>query len=262
MAPSARSYLDQVLALGRRTFTRQDAEAVLERSSSATYLALRRLVQQGHLAMPRRGFYLIVEPQHRAVGAPPPTSWIADLMAFHDCPYYVGLLSAAALHGAAHQQPQEFQVVSNKVLRAITVGRVRIRFFYRRTMRLAVTEETKTTGGMIHVSTPEMTAYDLVRYRDAASIDHVATVIDELAERMDGARLVAVAKRNHETPVVQRLGYLLDQTRHAELADGLARFMAKRRLKTVPLEPGSPELGRARDPKWHLLVNTIIEVEA
>ena len=49
--------------------------------------------------------------------------WIDDLMRFHHVPYYVGLLSAAALHGAAHQQPQEFQVVSGAVLRPLTVGR-------------------------------------------------------------------------------------------------------------------------------------------
>jgi hypothetical protein len=27
--------------------------------------------------------------------------------------YYVGLLNAAALHGSAHQQPQEFTVITN-----------------------------------------------------------------------------------------------------------------------------------------------------
>ena len=41
-----------------------------------------------------------------------PADWfIAELMQFLDLPYYVGVLSAAALHGAAHQQAQEFHVV-------------------------------------------------------------------------------------------------------------------------------------------------------
>lgn len=44
-------------------------------------------------------------------------------MKFLGQPYYVGLLSAAALHGAAHHQPQEFQVVTNKQFRpAVLVG--------------------------------------------------------------------------------------------------------------------------------------------
>jgi predicted transcriptional regulator of viral defense system len=261
MSPTARHYVDDLLARGRHTFTREEAESALGASSEAAYLALRRLVKRGRLAMPRRGFYLIIEPQHRALGALPPAVWIDDLMRFHAAPYYVGLLSAAALHGAAHQQPQEFQVVAAKVLRRVTVGRVRIRFFHREQMRRATTEQMKTPSGTIPVSTPEMTAWDLVRYRSAASIDHVATVIAELGERMDAARLVAVAKRNDELSLVQRLGYLLEHTGHAALADALAKLTTTRRLRTVPLEPGSPEPCVARDARWHVLVNATVEAE-
>ena len=262
MSQSARIYVDDLLARGRHTFTREEADSALGSSSEATYLALRRLVKQSRLAMPRRGFYLIVEPQHRALGALPPASWIDDLMRFHGARYYVGLLSAAALHGAAHQQPQEFQVVAGKVLRPVTVGRVRIRFFRRERMRRAATEQMKTPGGAIPVSTPEMTAYDLVRYRDTASIDHVATVIAELAERLDAGRLLAIAKRNDEPPVIQRLGYILEHTGHPALADALAKYRNPRRVRTVPLEPGSPERATSRDARWHILVNATVEAEA
>lgn len=263
MEPSARAYLDELLARGRRTFTREEAQAALGSSSDATYLALWRLTKHGVLAMPRRGFYLIVEPAHRALGAPPPLLWIDDLMRFHHVPYYVGLLSAAALHGAAHQQPQEFQVVSGAVLRSLTVGRVRIRFFFRRRMDVAVTEPTKTPSGNVPVSTPEMTAFDLVRYRKGAgSIDHVATVIAELAERIDSSRLLAVAEKGEELSVVQRLGYLLERSGHDRLAVGLADLVRSRDARNVLLEPRSSEDVVATDPKWRVLVNTTIEVEA
>ncbi len=36
----------------------------------------------------------------------------------------------------------------------------------------------------------------------------------------------------------------------------------KGKPKMIPLEPGSSEEVSARDAKWHLLVNTTIEVEA
>jgi predicted transcriptional regulator of viral defense system len=262
MGQSAGAFIEELLTQGRHAFTRTEANAALGSSPQAAYLALRRLARRGRVAMPRRGFYLIVEPRHRAVGAPPPASWIGDLMRFLEARYYVGLLSAAALHGAAHQQPQELQVVAGKVLRPVVVGRARIRFFFRGDMRAAATQETKTTGGMVRVSTPEMTAYDVVRYRGAASIDHVATVIGELAERMDAARLGAVVRRNQELPVVQRLGYLLDLAGRSDLAAPLERFARSARLKTVPLEPGSGERVRRRDAKWRVDVNAVVEVEA
>jgi predicted transcriptional regulator of viral defense system len=259
----ARDWVDDLLARGRHTFTREEAEAALGTSSPAAYLALRRLAQHGSLAMPRRGFYLIVEPAHRAFGAPPPMSWIDDLMRFSVTPYYVGLLSAAALLGAADQSPQEFQVVSGRVLRPVVVGRVRIRFFYRRHMSVAVTGNVKSSSGYVPVSTPEMTAFDLVRYRmGAGSMEHVATVIAALSERLDARRLLAIARRSQELPVIQRLGYLLDLTGGGRLTTGLARFVEGHEPRVVRLEPGSTEMAGATDSKWGVLVNTTIETEA
>ncbi len=263
METRARTYVEELLARGRHTFTRAEAEAALKSSSLAAYHSLRRLQKSGWLAMPRRGLYLIIDPEHRHLGTLPPTAWIDDLMRFHDVPYYIGLLSAAALHGASHQQPQEFQVVAGAVLRPLTVGRVRIRFFFRRRMKEAVTETVKTSSGYVPVSTPEMTAYDLVRYRKGAgSIDHIATVLAELAERLDAKKLLDVARRGEEMPVIQRLGWLLDRTGHAELGGELAKLVREGRARMVPLEPGSVAEVSARDAKWRVLVNTTVEVEA
>lgn len=213
--------------------------------------------------MPRRGFYLVVDPQYRAFGALPAVAWIDDLMRFHEVPYYVGLLSAAALHGAAHQQPQEFQVVAGAILRPLSVGRVRIRFFFRRAMELAVTEKLKTSSGYIPVSTPEMTAYDLVRYRKGVgSMDHAATVLSELAERMDPKRLLEIAAKGEELPVIQRLGYLLELVGAGRLADVLSGYLEAQHPKLALLEPRSKEAVFQRAHRWRLLVNSTIELEA
>jgi predicted transcriptional regulator of viral defense system len=263
MEARARRYVENLLGRGRHTFTRAEAEAGIGSSSVGTYHALRRLEKHGWLAMPRRGFYLIVDPEHRALGALPPTAWIDDLMHFHEAPYYVGLLSAAALHGAAHQQPQEFQVISGRVLRPLTVGRVRIRFFFRRHIEVAVTERRKTSSGSIPVSTAEMTAYDLVRYRKGAgSLDHVTTVLSELAEQMDAERLRDIAVRGDELPVFQRLGYLLEATGNDALAAPLHALVEEAHPKVVLLEPGSSEAVLRCDSRWRVRVNTSLEVEA
>jgi predicted transcriptional regulator of viral defense system len=107
-----------------------------------------------------------------------------------------------------------------------------------------------------------MTAYDLVRYRKGAgSIDHVATVLAELAERLDPKRLLAIARKGKEMPVIQRLGYLLERTGHAELTGDLGKLVNRRKSKFVRLEPRSSEEVSARDARWRVLVNTTIEVE-
>lgn len=89
--------------------------------------------------------------EHRVAGAPPPSWYIDALMQHHKQPYYVALLSAAALHGAAHQQPQTFQVMTNKPLRPILVGRARVNFFVKKNIEDTAVVKIKTTTGFTTV---------------------------------------------------------------------------------------------------------------
>lgn len=77
---------------------------------------------------PRREFYVVVPPEYRATGSPPASWFIDELMRHLEQPYYVGLLSAAAIHGASHQQPMTFQVVTSRSTREMRTGKVIIRF--------------------------------------------------------------------------------------------------------------------------------------
>ena len=120
-------------------------------------------------------------------------------MAYLDRPYYVGLLSASALYGAAHQAPQELQVVTDRSLRPIEIGRVRIRFVKKARVSETPTVNIKTPTGETRVSSPEATALDLVRYIEhAGHLPNVATVLHELAERLDPSVLVRAAEADAE----------------------------------------------------------------
>jgi len=245
---------------GRYTFTRAQAESDTERSFVAAQTALRRLKQQGRVVSPRRGFYVVVPPEYRAAGSPPASWFIDDLMRYLDQPYYVGLLSAAAIHGAAHQQPMVFQVLTSKPTREMRAGKVVIRFsMSSRVNQLPVIEKQTETGTM-RVATPETTAFDLVRYPSGAGhLSNAATVLSELAERLDARALVTIAPLA-QLPDVQRLGYLLDAVGQGEIAKPLAEWLAGQQPRAVPLHPGEPadvELDR----RWHVLPNAELEVD-
>ena len=98
-------FVDSLQERGQYTFSRDDALSAMGVSPVALKRAAERLKAKQRLATPRRGFYTIVPLEYRQSGAPPAASFIDQLMRFHDTPYYVGLLSAAELHGAAHQKP-------------------------------------------------------------------------------------------------------------------------------------------------------------
>jgi len=114
------------------------------------------------------------------------------------------------------------------------------------------------TGTMI-VSTPETTAFDLVRFPAASGYwSQVATVLAELVERLDAARLVGGAARVARSDV-QRLGWLLDFIGRPALADALADALSGHRLVPVRLNSRRDAGGAVRDRRWNVLVNDQVE---
>ena len=253
-------WVEQLQSRGRYTFTRDEAESDTERSFVAAQTALRRLKEQGRVVSPRRGFYVVVPPEYRAAGSPPASWFIDDLMRYVGQPYYVGFLSAAAIHGAAHQQPMVFQVVTSTPTREMRAGKVVIRFSMSSLVeRLPVIEQQTETGTM-RVATPETCAFDLVRYpASAGHLSNAAMVLAELAERLDARKLVDVAPLVR-LPDVQRLGFLLEAVGQRGVAAPLAKWLAGKQPRAVPLEPGKGE-GLEADPRWHIVPTVELEVD-
>lgn len=254
--------LDSYQASGRYVLTRDQAMRALGVSEEALKKAVRRLVTKRRVAVPHRGFYVIVPVEYRDAGAPPPSWFIDDLMKFLGQPYYVGVLSAAALHGAAHQQPQEFQVVTNAQLRPAVAGRSRIRFFQKAHLERTPAAEMKTETGTMRVATPEATGLDLFRYlKGAGHLGHVATVLAELAEKMDPQRLVEAARAEGEVSNAQRLGHALDQVGASELVGALLSWITEQRPRYVPLRVDRSLRRATKDTRFRVLVNEKVEAE-
>jgi predicted transcriptional regulator of viral defense system len=255
------AFVEDLQARGRYTFTRAEGASGADRSDVALEAALRRLKRRGRIASPRRGFYVLVPVEYREAGCPPASWFIDDLMRFLKQPYYVGLLSAAAIHGAAHQQPMVFQVVTDRPTRPARVGRVRIGFHMSRKVESAPVAKVQTETGSMRVSTPEATAFDLVRFAPAAGhLNNVATVLGELAERLDPAALVKLAHA-YAVPEAQRLGYLLEQLGQRKLAESLAGWLKIRRHRPALLAPGQAHGKASPDRRWSVIPNVTVEMD-
>ena len=68
-----------------------------------------RISSQGIIYPVYKGFYVIIPPHYAAKRMVPPIYYIDQLMSYLNKPYYISLLNAAEIHGAAHQRPQKFQ---------------------------------------------------------------------------------------------------------------------------------------------------------
>lgn len=257
----ASTFLSDMASRGRYTFTVKEAGEALGQSLVATRAALRRLGKKGEVAMPYRGFWVIVPPEYKSIGCLPPDQFVPQLMEHLGEPYYAGLLSAAEYHGAAHHRPQVFQVVVAKNRPYIECGKVRIRFVARKNVTDIPTISFKTPRGHLKLSTPEATAFDLVGYPDrSAGLDNVATILTELAEKIDPDKLVVVARLS---PIAwaQRLGYLLDLIGATERTTALARYLEQECPVPTPLARSVPFKGAPKDPRWLVMVNAAVEAE-
>jgi len=69
-----------------------------------------------------------------------------------------------------------------------------------------------------------------------------------------------LALEREETPVLQRLGWLLSHLGFESLAKSILTLLKKRTVKEVPLELGGPKGGDS-DERFQLRLNYIPEVE-
>lgn len=256
---SAGDFIESIQINGRLVFTTEEAIQALGKSAAAVRAQLRRLKEKGHIADPYRGFHVVVPPEYRRLGCLPANQFIPQLMEHLGEPYYVALLSAAAYHGAAHQAPMVFQVMTPHSRRSLVCGGVSVNFVARRDMSETSVVKRNSPTGELRIASPAATAVEVVGYFERCGyLDNVATVLSELAETIDPDLLESEARR---APVawVQRLGYLLTLVGQDELADRLDAVLSDNNVFTVPLAPWMEMEGTPRDSRWHIAINTDVD---
>ncbi|MCK5055089.1 MAG: type IV toxin-antitoxin system AbiEi family antitoxin [Candidatus Aminicenantes bacterium] len=260
---SVKDFVENIQAEGRYSFEKSELNNQLNLSPEATQSALKRLARKNRIATPRKGFYVIIPLEYRSGGIIPASWFINQLMTFLDMNYYVGLLSAAALHGAAHQQPQEFHVVTAKQIRPIEIKGIRIKFFTKSTIKPEKRiNHIKTETGYINVSNPEITALDLIRYcPKVGGFNFISTVLLELSEKIKASELLQAAKMEKNQVYIQRLGYILDYLGKEKLTTKLNQWFRKQKSLRISLAPGILAEDSNLNQKWNIWVNKIIEVD-
>ncbi len=202
---------DHLLSEGTSWFTAIEAADAVGVPVGHVYPGLKRLMDRGQVFSPARGFYVPIPPEFRSWGSVPASHFVDAMMHHLDRRYYVGLLSAAELYGAAHQRPQVFQVMVEQPLAARRNGRTRLRFHVRSRLAEVPTRDLTTPTGYLVVSTPEATVLDLAsRPADGGGLDNVATVLVELAEdvKLDVDALTN-AFGSSSVSALRRVGWML-----------------------------------------------------
>jgi len=252
-------FINQCLASGRTAFPLVDLVQATGLSVTAARNQLLRLKDRVTRVSPRHRFFLIVSPEHRAVGAPPVAWWLHDYFQWLSVPYYLALQSAASSLGSNPQALQVTQVMTNLPRRPVEIGRIRIQFFVKRTVEQTPTQPLANAYAPLQVSTPEATAFDLVQYATRiGGVGRVAETMAPLLPLMRPTELRRVLKIEDEPATAQRLGFVLENLRAMDLAKIVENWLPSD-LKFVPLVPGL--LRAAAEIKRWRIYNNAVEFE-
>lgn len=264
---SVESWIDRQISFGKLTFSIEKLEMKLpEYSQIAIKRSLSRLTEKEKIVSVHKGFYVIVSPEYSSWKILPPSLFIDGLMKYLDRPYYTGLLSAAAFYGASHQSPQEFFVFTNfPVMRPTKKKGIKINYISKAEIPGHLLEDKKTETGYLKVSSPELTAVDVVQYQKRiGGLNRAAAVLEELAETLDVGKFNRDFLSETQTSVIQRLGYLLEEViGYQDLSEKIYTKTQDMKLYffPVPLDSAKNKRGFSGDNRWKVIVNTEIEIE-
>jgi len=256
-------YIDKLISKGRSCFSLDEACEVLQKNRSLVIKSIDYYKKQRKLASPAKGFYIIVTPEYRIYECLPAEYFIPYLMQFWQQNYYAGLLTAAAFHGAAHQKPQVFQVITNKKRPPIKCGRIKVVFIFKKEFNDIALQKFSTQKSILNISTPEQTAIDVFLYpKQSGGLNHIVTVMAELSEKIDPDALSLLIQKCVYGAWQQRMGYVFDVLGEKKLADIIEQNVKKqKRIIEVPLIPGIKGLENNYEcsKKWKIIVNSKIE---
>lgn len=235
--------IDSAERSGKLNLRTEDiAKSLPDVSAEALRQALQRQQSKGRIVRASRGsgHWVIVPLQDATAGAPPLEAWLhAYLAKTLGIPYYVGLLSAAEVYGASPYAVMVTQIMVPKPRRPLRIGRHQLVFVGRSNVAAMPTQWHETPNGRFKVSTPELTALELVHRQQlvggASRVFGILQVLDKtltedaMREALDAVRDVAAA---------QRLGALFAMSRQQQMANLVRGWLDGKRTRVIPLSQG------------------------
>ena len=264
---SCSKWIDAQEMRGHFFFTKEDVRRVFPDVKEHSFeVSLSRLVLAKRIMSPLKYFYVIVSMEYRLRGVVPEHFYIDSLMHFLGRQYYVSLLSAAALHGTSHQRSMTyFVMVDGAPLRNVRKKGTRIDFIQKNDIASEFVQQVKTQSGYIQVSSPLMTALDLVQQeRKVGGLSRVAEVLYELMEVVTLNDKSLPLLRCYPAAVLQRLGYILEKLEYEEAANKLYELCRNGGIKfrKTLLKTSNPDAVVLEvDGRWKMMVNQEIDID-
>lgn len=244
------------------SFSREEYIAYSGKDSNAVTTDLAYLSEKGEILALRKGFYLIIPPRYSRLGVLPLELYVHKLFEYLNKPYYIGLYSAAQLHGAGHQQAQtDYIITEGSKMLDIRKKAISLDFFLTSNWPQANIIQKKSDAGYFNVSDPLLTIADLVYHqRKLGGINRMVANIEELLEEVQPSHMDSLLSWYPHKSVLQRLGFLIEHIQpESDLLNLIHGHLEDQRYYPVFLDSADKTRPGSVDNRWKVDVNLKLE---
>ncbi len=255
-------YIKKLLSFEEYSFSLDEIRKETSKTETSIRRELDRLTEKNEIVNLRKGFYLIITPRYSLNKKLPLQLYCEKLFKYLNKNYYIGLFSAAKIHGASHQQIQKDYLITEKQkFNDISKKNIDIRFFTSSNWPENNIEIKKSDAGIYKISSTALTIVDLINYQSKiGGINRVYSTIQELTEELEINDLETLLSWYKNKSSLQRLGYLLEEIGVEEDFLNMIYFeISKTDFFPVLLTPKSNEKPGAVNNRWKVFVNVEYE---
>lgn len=255
-------YIKQLQSFEEYAFSLEEAIQNTTKDLVAIKREISRLAEKKEVINLRKGFYLIIPPRYSSSKKLPVQLYAEKLFKYLNRRYYIGLYSAAKLHGAAHQQPQrDYLIIEKPKLNSIRKNNFDIQFFTTGRWPEKNMINKKSEAGIYRISSPALTFIDLIHHHTKiGGLNRVLASLDELTEDTDEQDLIALTSWYDQKSTIQRAGFLLESLfgKNA-FAEVLYQKLKQQSYYPVLLSPKKNQKPGSANNRWKIDVNINLE---
>ncbi len=257
----AKEYIKHLLSIESYSFSLEELSNHTNSEGTSSKFELARLVEKKEIISLRKGFYLIIPPRYSKQGFLPIQLYIDKLCKSLNRNYYLGFYSAAKFHGASHQQTQrEYVMIEKPKLSDIKKGDLDIRFITSSKWPTRNIIEKKSDAGIFKISSPSLTAVDLIHHQTKlGGLNRMFAIIEELSEEITDTDLKDLLTWYPHRSTLQRLGFILEEFQTELNLNSISEYLKSGQYFPVLLSPKRNQKPGSVDNKWKVDVNIKLE---
>ncbi len=258
---TAADYINKLLSHEEYAFSIEELMQKSNKGEVAIKRELSRLVTKRQILNLRKGFYLIITPRY-ASGKIPVQLYAEKLFRYLNRNYYIGLYSAAKLHGASHQQIQrDYIIIERPKLTDIKRKGTDIRFFTISHWPKKNMDVKKADAGNFLLSSPALTIADLVHnHTKLGGLNRMLATIEELAEVTTENDFDKLLSWYPYKSALQRVGFLLDSVLgENDLTHNIYSHLKANPYYSILLSPKENQNAGSANNRWKIDVNIKLE---